>query len=95
MRDPFANYDSWLDRPYQDQCEQDEWILENETAECADCGYDYGKRCELDTVQIPNSAHDGFHCPECNTITEVKIVEPEPLDDDYDYEPPEPDWDNG
>ena len=21
MRDPFANYDSWLERPYQDACE--------------------------------------------------------------------------
>lgn len=85
MRDPFANYDSWLDRPYQEQYERDEWFYENETAECVDCGYDHGKRCELDT-EIQDNIERAF-CPECNAIAEVKIVEPELPDDDG----PEPD----
>lgn len=28
MRDPFANYDSWLERPYQDAIEQSEAFVD-------------------------------------------------------------------
>ena len=41
MRDPFENYDSWLERPYQEAAEvQDraEWIAENTTYTTDCCG---------------------------------------------------------
>lgn len=43
MRDPFANYDSWLERPYQEmyaEQERQEWIDENSTFETQCCGID-------------------------------------------------------
>jgi hypothetical protein len=45
MRDPFANYDAWLERPYQDQCkeqEHQEWIDENTTFATECCGVAIG-----------------------------------------------------
>jgi len=43
MRDPFENYDSWLERPYQEQYareEEQEWIDEHSTFELECCGLD-------------------------------------------------------
>ena len=40
-RHPFANYDSWLEQPYQDACDasdKTEWIAENTTYTTACCG---------------------------------------------------------
>lgn len=41
MRDPFANYDSWLERPYQDQFNGPEC-----ECECDDCMEGICENCE-------------------------------------------------
>ena len=41
MRDPFVGYDSWLERPYQDECakaDEAEWTDEHTTFTSDCCG---------------------------------------------------------
>lgn len=88
MRDPFANYDRWLEQPYQDMyadAEREEarqlWIEENSTYETDCCG-----------VEIPyddiSFGADGkvspIKCPTCGEIAGVDIFEASL--DDYDVD---------
>lgn len=85
MRDPFAGYDNWLVRPYEDAAEAalreeayEEWEWENSTFHCDCCG----EQVEYSSTLIT--------CPHCGE-TEVKVIQekPTPRDDfeepDYDY----------
>ena len=50
MRDAFDGYDSWLERPYQEQYareEEQEWIDENTTFETQCCGVDVTKVADI------------------------------------------------
>ena len=91
MRDPFADYDAWLERPYQDQLAREAWIEENETAECATCGYEHGRYCELFTETVPDSQEQGAFCPSCNEVTLLKRLEPEEPEP-FDYIPEEDEY---
>ena len=84
-RSPFANYDSWLEQPYQDACDEAdhaEWVAENSTytTTCCDVAVDYeyvikAKNGELST-----------QCPVCMDATPVIQTEPAEYDDDGEYD---------
>jgi hypothetical protein len=88
----FANYDAWLEQPYQEMyaaAEYEEQLAENSTYETDCCG-----------VEIPYSDVDfdpkgnpsPVCCAKCGEVAGIDITPP----DDYnDYEP-EPDdyWDD-
>lgn len=99
MRDPFVNYDQWLERPYQDQCDREayaEWQSENTTAECGSCGHSFGPPDEVVLTLVEGETIRPFHtamCPVCKEECEVNIIVPEQDAgrDDDDYEPPDRD----
>lgn len=97
MRDPFANYDQWLERPYQEQYDREayeEWQSENTTAECGMCGHNFGHPDEvvLTLVEDGTIKYHTTMCPVCKEECEVNIIIPEEPDDEYDYEPPDDDY---
>ncbi len=96
MRDPFANYDAWLERPYQDQCDREaaqEWIEEHTIVTCGECGKELG---HPDNVELkdqnpePHVSFQSVFCPFCNKETEADINIPD-LPENDDYEPPDRD----
>ena len=96
MRDPFVNYDSWLEQPYHEQADRDayeEWQAENTTVECATCGHSFGHPDEVVLTLVEESHFPHFHtalCPVCQEESVVNINVPE-REDDYDSEPPDRD----
>jgi transcription elongation factor Elf1 len=90
MRDPFANYDAWLERPYQEQADREaheEWLNENTTAECATCGHSFGHPDEVVLTLVEGETIRPYQtamCPVCREESEVNIVLPSEPDDEYD-----------
>jgi hypothetical protein len=86
-RDPFASYDSWLERPYQDAAEASdraEWLRENSTYETTCCGADVAY---ADVIEAKDGTFTVPKCAECGELASVRQVEPpEP---DGDDEPPD------
>jgi hypothetical protein len=82
-RDPFANYDSWLEQPYQDayaEADRAEWIAENSTYETDCCGVDIPyDDISFDVKGNPMS----LTCSACGEVAGVDVTEPSE-DDDYD-----------
>ncbi|CAB4165262.1 hypothetical protein UFOVP1537_14 [uncultured Caudovirales phage] len=90
-RDPFANYDRWLEQPYIDAAERQadqEWIDENTTytSDCCDA-----KLPQEDTwLVVDKRGTDALTvCPKCDMICGIVADVPDlPSKEDYkDYEP--------
>lgn len=89
MSDPFANYDRWLEAPYQRECEEAEraeWIAENSDYETDCCGAEIEySDIEVDYQGIPHPVR----CPECGEVAGVDVTEPHIPGEEYDEpEPP-------
>lgn len=87
MRDPFAGYDNWLVRPYEEaeenarrEEEHAEWEWENSTFYCDCCGETIDDTLAVIALSGP------VDCPHCGE-TEVKIhqIKPELPVDPPDY----------
>jgi hypothetical protein len=88
MRDPFANYDSWLEKPYQDMYANEDrniWIAENTTYTTQCCDTDVTAVLEYDSNGNPPKS---YHCVECDQTEPLNENAPELPDRDYD----EPDY---
>lgn len=92
MRDPFANYDAWLEEPYQRmyaEAEHEEWVAENSTYETDCCGIEVPySDIHFDTKGTPTPVR----CVECGEIAGVDVTPPsepdyEPDDDYYEDDP--------
>jgi hypothetical protein len=86
MRDPFANYDSWLERPYQDAYDaqdRQEYIDEHSeyTTDC--CGEDVGYEDGYDI----HEAKGEIKCPKCGEMAHVNKSEPDLEPDEPEYDP--------
>ncbi len=83
-RDPFANYDSWLEEPYQRmyaEADHAEWIAENSTYETDCCGVDIPyDDISFDVKGKPMS----LTCSACGEVAGVDVIEPDMDDGDYD-----------
>lgn len=88
MRDVFANYDAWLEQPYQDAADADaraEYIAEHSTYTSCCCGV------ELEPEDARNARPDadgmvGLLCPKCHEWSEFNTHEPTPYDAEVDYD---------
>jgi hypothetical protein len=87
MRDGFANFDAWLERPYQEyyaECDRQEWLEENSAYETDCCG-----------IEVPYAditfEHDGspssIRCSSCGEVAGVDVTLPPDYEREYDYEP--------
>ena len=86
MRDPFANYDSWLEEPYQRmyaEADREEWIAENSTYETDCCGIEIPYE---DVSFDPNGKPSSVRCKECGEVAGVDITPPAEYDDYDDYD---------
>jgi rubrerythrin len=87
-RDPFTNYDAWLERPYQDMYEASDrqaWLDENSEYSCEVCGYVHPASEAIDLYE----QNMPLWCPACleaNGLVKKEPDFPEPWDD-RDYEP--------
>lgn len=84
-RSPFANYDSWLEQPYQDACDaadQAEWIAENSTytTACCDAPVKYEFVIEAKNGELSTQ------CPTCMEAAHVIRTEPTKYDDGDEYD---------
>jgi hypothetical protein len=82
MADPFANYDAWLEEPYQRmyaEAERAEWVEENSTYETECCGLEVTYAEVQFTDDTPS-----ISCPECGAVTGLNVTPPDDVADDYD-----------
>jgi hypothetical protein len=89
MRDPFTNYDSWLEQPYQDAYEaadRAEWVREHSTYATACCGAEVEY---ADVTVAVGGACSIAACPTCGQPATLMQEEPDMDDGDtgqYDTE---------
>ena len=85
MRDPFANYDSWLEEPYQRmyaEADHEEWIVENSTYETDCCGVEIAFS---DVDFDPKGSPSPVRCAKCGEVAGVDISPPDEYNgNDYD-----------
>lgn len=83
-RDSFANYDSWLEEPYQRMYEESdhaEWVAENSTYETDCCGVEIA----YDDVEFDRKGKPmPLTCSACGAVAGVDVTEPDEYDGDYD-----------
>jgi hypothetical protein len=83
----FANYDAWLERPYQEYyAEQDHqlWVDENSAYETDCCGIDISYD---DVTFESNGTPSSIKCPSCGEVAGLDVTPPveyEPDPDDYE-----------
>jgi hypothetical protein len=90
MRDPFAGYDNWLIRPYEEaeaaahrRDLRDEWIAENTVYNTACCG----EVVDVDSLTFISADPEPFPCPHCGEMADIEVDEPDADDyDDRDYD---------
>jgi hypothetical protein len=91
MSDPFANYDAWLEEPYQEmyaKAERAEWIEENSTYETDCCGIEVSYA----DVQFTDGEPSSVRCAECGEVAGLDVTPPDEGSDDYDDS--RDDWDD-
>ena len=90
MRDPMANYDYWLERPYVQHAEREhqaelhrEWVERNTTVGCTECGCEIGYLVGVEITESDENLKTAF-CPRCEKHTEVALNLTDVGADDFD-----------